>query len=496
MKIRLLSTLLLAGSLYATAQPKLIKDINPLGDSYPGWVTGFGNRVAFFADNGTDGYELWSYDTAANLQYNINPGSSSGGWATNHLKMAATSNYLYFPADNGSTGMELYRWNATNAPELAADVNSSGSGNVSEVYAHDGRIYFTATTPANGTEMWSYTTSNGYTQRLTDIVTGAGSSNPNGYIAFKDKIYFTATSASTGAELYSYNPANNTIANVIDINAGIGGSSPQGFIVANNKLYFSAYTPSFGRELYVFDGTNLQRLTNIDNSGLDGVVTVAPGQTQFIWYNNKIYFAGDDGVSGSHFYEYNPMNGVAMKVYNINPGGPSNPQNFTYYAGKIFFSADDGTHGEELWMFNGNSSPVMVADLDTTVGSSPMNLLRWGTKLYFTAFTLPTGSELFVLSDSAALNIQQASWTADIKVYPNPTNANATIAVTLKESTSFGYIITDMAGKVISSKEPAQYNTGENILNINLQSAPTGTYIYKLHDGEGRIMASGKILKQ
>jgi hypothetical protein len=59
--------------------------------------------------------------------------------------------------------------------------------------------------------------------------------------------------------------------------------------------------------------------------------------------------------------------------------------------------------------------------------------------LYFTAFTLPTGSELFVLSDSAALNIQQASWTADIKVYPNPTNANATIAVTLKESTSFGY---------------------------------------------------------
>jgi hypothetical protein len=53
-----------------------------------------------------------------------------------------------------------------------------------------------------------------------------------------------------------------------------------------------------------------------------------------------------------------------------------------------------------------------------------------------------------------------------------------------------------MAGKVISSKEPAQYNAGENILNINLQSAPTGTYIYKLHDGEGRIMASGKILKQ
>ncbi|OSZ81711.1 hypothetical protein CAP35_00125 [Chitinophagaceae bacterium IBVUCB1] len=496
MKIRLLSTLLLAGSITALAQPKLIKDINPLGDSYPGWVTGFGSRVAFFADNGTDGYELWAYDTAANLQYNINPGASSGTWATNHMKMAASGNYLYFPADNGTTGLELYRWNGNNAPELATDVNSGGSSNVTEVYANDGRIYFTANTPANGTELWSYTTNSGYTQRLTDIVTGSGSSNPYGYIAFKDKIYFGATATTTGAELYSYNPVNNTVSIAFDINTGLGGSSPQGFMVANNKLYFSAYTPAFGRELYVFDGTNIQRLTNIDNSGLDGVVTVSPGQTQFIWYNNKIYFAGDDGVSGSHLYEYNPGNGVAMKVFNINPGGASNPQNFTYYAGKIFFSADDGTHGEELWMFNGKTSPTMVADLDTTVGSSPMNMLRWGTKLYFSAFTLPTGSELYVLSDSAALGIQHISFDAAVTAFPNPTTGDANIKLTLGKDAQIAYTITDISGRLIQNGAATTYAKGEHMININLQSVPAGTYIYKLQGADGNMLATGKIQKQ
>ncbi len=35
MKIRLLSTILLSGSLFASAQTRMIADINPNGDSYP-----------------------------------------------------------------------------------------------------------------------------------------------------------------------------------------------------------------------------------------------------------------------------------------------------------------------------------------------------------------------------------------------------------------------------------------------------------------------------
>ncbi len=499
MKIRLLSTLLLAGSLYATAQPTLIKDINPSsGDAYPSWVSGFGNKVVFFADNGTDGYELWAYDTAASLQYNINPGAASGGFLIFNSKMAQSGSHIYFPADNGANGLELFRWNGTNAPELATDVTPSGSSSVSEVYAHDGRVYFSATTPANGSELWSYTTSSAYTQRLTDISTGIGNSNPYGFIAYKDKIYFTATSTTMGAELYSYNPTTNTVSNVLDINAGLGSSSPQGFIVANNKLYFSAYTNSFGRELYVFDGINLQRLTNIDNSNLDGVPPVAINQVQLIWFKNKIYFAGDDGLSGPEFYEYNPANGVASKVYSINPTGSSNPQHFTYYGGKIFFTADDGTHGEELWKFDGNLAPAMVADIDTNigVGSSPANLLRWGTRLYFSAYTVTSGTELYRLTDSVALSVQNISFEGNVTVFPNPTTGNTNIKLDVGKDTQLSYTVADISGRLVYNSAVAKYTKGNNIIEINLQAAAAGTYIYKLHDAKGRLMASGKIQKQ
>lgn len=500
MKIRLLSTILLSGSLLASAQTRMVKDINTSGDANPMWLTGFGNRVLFFADDGVNGGELWAYDTAAKLKYDINPGMASSATWYNYRHMAVSGGKVFFPADNGSSGTELFMWGGNDSipPALAADIYPGiSSSDINEVYTFGDKIYFAAYTSAYGNELYSYNVSDGYTQRLTDLIAGGGGSFPANFIAYKDKLYFSA-SGGTGNELYAYNPVTNTTALVADIYTGAGNSYPHGFTVINNKLYFSAYTATYGRELYSFDGTNVMRHTNIDNSGGDGVVSVNNGQTQLISFKNKIYFNGYDGTSGSQLYQFNPTNGVASKVFDINPSGTSSPQDFVYYGGKIFFSADDGTNGFEVWSYDGTNAPMMVADIESGVGSGsyPSNFLRWGTNLYFSAYTSATGTEMYILSDSAALNVKNTRFDAAVKVFPNPTANTATIQVSSNSNLQLGYVVTDITGKTIVRSEVKAYNAGTNNITIELGNQPAGMYQYRLFDAAGTMMSAGNIQKQ
>ena len=91
------------------------------------------------------------------------------------------------------------------------------------------RLYFGAYNTANGNELWSYNLTDGYLQRLTDLMPGNGSSFPTNFVAYKDKLYFMATTmVQTASELYAYTPASNTVAMVADIYAGIGQQLPSG----------------------------------------------------------------------------------------------------------------------------------------------------------------------------------------------------------------------------------------------------------------------------
>jgi len=502
MKIRLLSTILLSGSLFASAQTKMVADINPTGDSNPMWLTGFGNRVIFFADNGVNGGELMAYapsDTAAKLIYDLNPGAAGSVSWYNNRKMAIGGGKLYFPADNGNTGAELFVWGGVDsvAPVLAAEINPSfGGSDISELYVMGDRLYFGAYNTANGNELWSYNLTDGYLQRLTDLIAGNGSSFPANLTAYKDKLYFTASNGTTGYELYAYTPSSNSTTLVADIYTGGFSSSPQGLTVINNKLYFSAYTATFGRELYSFDGTNLMRHTNIDNGSGDGVTQINNGDLQLVSYKNKIYFAGNDGLSGNQLWQFNPANGVASKVYDINPTGSSNPQNFAFYAGKIFFSADDGTNGDELWSYDGVSTPKLVADIEANQGSFPANLQRIGTSMYFSAYTLDKGTELYQLKDSAALNIQNTRFDATVKVFPNPTTNTATIQVSSNNAMQLAYVVTDITGKTIARGDVKSYTAGVNNISVDLSNAAAGVYLYRLTDATGAMMAAGNIQKQ
>src|SRR5690606_17690259 len=68
-------TLVVALAAFSARSQFLVEDINPGGNhSYPMEITPVGSAVYFTADNGSDGNELWMYDGSSTTLIDINPG--------------------------------------------------------------------------------------------------------------------------------------------------------------------------------------------------------------------------------------------------------------------------------------------------------------------------------------------------------------------------------------------------------------------------------------
>jgi ELWxxDGT repeat protein len=78
--------------------------------SAPFRFTVFGNRLVFVANNGTTGWELWSYDGQSVRQAaDINPFPAQPDFSRAPNYLMVFQNELIFSADDGKTGIELWR---------------------------------------------------------------------------------------------------------------------------------------------------------------------------------------------------------------------------------------------------------------------------------------------------------------------------------------------------------------------------------------------------
>lgn len=148
----------------------LLVDINPgLADSSPSDFAAFNNLLYFRADDGAgNGFELWVYDptqaisvgTNPKMLADINPGTGSGSPS----RLTGFNNLLYFRANDGvGNGNELWVYDPAQAvsagtnPRLVADINP-GAGNSSPDLLSGvellGRLYFKADDGSTGNELW------------------------------------------------------------------------------------------------------------------------------------------------------------------------------------------------------------------------------------------------------------------------------------------------------------------------------------------------------
>src|SRR5205085_876186 len=113
---------------------------------------------------------------------------------------------LYFRANDGANGYELWRSDGTAAGiSLVEDILPGGGGsNLSNLTDVGGTLYFSAYDGANGTELWRSDGTAAGTLLVADLIPGSGDGSLAGLTAIGDTVFFAMTDATRGRELWDF----------------------------------------------------------------------------------------------------------------------------------------------------------------------------------------------------------------------------------------------------------------------------------------------------
>lgn len=463
--------------------------------SYPLYLTEFNGKPYFFANEPTKGYELRTINSsgAPVLVHDLYPLTTSCTAPGFNKPTGILNGKLYFTADNGLTGYELFVYDGTNAPTLAQDIVLGSAGSSPDDYAAlNGKLYFRATDNVYGYELWQYDPVTTNTTRLSDLCAGIDSSLTGGIIAYNNKLVFAADSGKGNTELFQYDPASGNISLVADIYPGTLPSAPKHFIIIGTTLYFTANNGNHGRELFMYDGVNApQRISDIAGGSTSAFASY--NEPMIAPFAGKIYVAARDTFT----YNYNIFSidgsNNATLAATINNTNNSQPSWLTPYAGKLYLTAYNDTTGFELWTIDSSNKAALAFELCATSGSSdPEQLLVIGNDLFFRANEcLGAGSEIFRY-DYKSVGVENVKYSNALLIYPNPAETVATLQLKLNTATELLVQLTDMTGRIVYNNNQ-HLQSGTQTINIPVFELPSGNYIYHIYSTDGNTRLNGKL---
>jgi ELWxxDGT repeat protein/VCBS repeat-containing protein len=449
---------------YALSSVPVLFDLNPSGASAPAEFIEIGGVTYFVAANGTNGRELWKSDgtpqgTTMLVDINVGAGSS------NPNSLVNVNGVLYFAANDGVNGNELWRSDGTVAgTQMVRDLFSGtysvgyqsfpNSSNPTQLTNVGGKLFFTARNGVSGIELWSSDGTSDGTAMVRNIrpdVEGAApsSANPTQLTNFNGTLYFTADDGVHGRELWKSDGSEAGTLLVKDIHAGTyeftpsgGGASetrpnaanPALLRVLDGVLYFVANDGTHGAELWKSDGTEAG--TALVEDIRPGTASAFTSSSQMVVVGDLLLFSANNGVHGDELWRSDGTAAGTSLVKDVTPGAAGNLSYFgslTAIDGVLYFAGDDGVHGKELWKSDGTEAgTMMIADVwtgnftaaeDPNQGphaSFPSYFANVGGTLYFSAYTKPTGRELWQYTPAAGASIvADAIPGPDGGLYPN-----------------------------------------------------------------------------
>ncbi len=387
------SAVLVSGA--ASQDAQLVKDIRPGGgNSNPSEFLAVGGKVYFAANDGDKGNELWVSDGTEDGTVRVRD-IDSGGDNSNPGELYHWNGVIYFAASGGGKGRELWKSDGTEDGTVRLkDINSNGDSNPREFTEFIDSLYFTATNQNFGRELWRTDGTSGGTERASDINPGIFDSDPEQLTATTIELLFSAQTQSMGRELFKVfrDDDDDKLQFVKDIN-NLENSQIDNLTALNSLLIFSAKGVSGGNEPWVSDGTggDTKILKNIDDGGSGS----NPGN--FLRIGNTVFFAADDGERGMELYATNGTTESTGRVKNINSGGAdSSPMHLEESGGILYFSAKGEGAGRELWRSDGTEEGTyLVKDIRPNGASDPEEIVAFGTGVAFIANDGETGRELW-----------------------------------------------------------------------------------------------------
>ena len=363
--------------------------------------------------------------------------------------MVTMGGNLYFVADDGSSGEELWRSDGTlggtymvsDITPAACDTCLNPGTDFGEIVAGDNKIFFSA---AAGTdpirELYVSDGTHTGTQKITETfecVTGLSATYPEftytgvnsitvvpaSEVGF-DTAYFSAFQCSyerfvcAGEEPHFSDGTEQGTYQLIDLKSGstdlaspgggsvvadLEGSKPSDFMKVGNRIFFSAdsdqgaTTSNVGRELFSLDLSSLFGTVSLVKDINEGSQDSSP--SSFEAMGGTLFFTADDGISGTELWKSDGTYAGTTIVSNIAANeSDSWPQELVAIGNELFFSATDGNSGHELWKSDGTySGTTLVKDIRPGVmGSGLMRLTAMGGKLFFPASDGIHGNEMWM----------------------------------------------------------------------------------------------------
>ena len=392
-------TLLLSSTMCTMAQTtvNLVKDINPGNSgSGPRSMIEYNGYIYFTADDGIHGLELWRTDgTTAGTTLVKDIRTGSGGSSIFYLTVF--NGKLYFSATTDEYGTELWVSDGTSeGTTLFKDINPSGNAQPQHLVVFNNRLFFVANDGTHGQELWSTDGTAAGTELFLDINTGWTGSDIYSTGVFQNHLYFSASTSSAGTELWRTDGTTAGTGLFLDINVGTSSSSPRNFKTIGNKMYFIAGTNTHGHEPWVTDGTSAGTMLLYDVYD----ATESSNVGEFFEYNGMVYFGGREGANTAAFYVTNGEPSGTTRIFTQN-GVTYSPSSFVLYDGKMFFRWGTQNLGTQLFVSDGTASGTTphTQPTITSMMNSATTLLVFNNKLFFGAkYDDAIGQELYVLS--------------------------------------------------------------------------------------------------
>ena len=453
---------------------RLVKNLNPEGYTTldeDGRMTSFKNEVYFSSFDADHGFELWKSDGTSEgtkLIRDIYPGSQSSIRNIFYFNpFFPTSEYLYFLAEDGIHGEELWVTDgSTDGTSLVKDIlpgqGNSGADFVTEL---NDEIYFKAWDGASPA-LWKTNGSANGTQKIYEL------EDFNKLTKVNNKLILFGNYSNESAP-FDLLSSDGTAAGTIHLKkfGGLLDSEARYMDILNDELYFRAITPDdYRRTIYKTDGT-LEGTAEIFDSN-------SAGTNMNINYvttcGDYIYFlVGENIYRSTQLWRTAGTKESTLQLISEGDEVIHTMNTITCLDNTLYFSDDYPKN--EIWQSSGTPSTTRKISylVDGKVPDEDFRVIRLttsGNVLYIEAETTEHGLELYSVKMGELATLpdpgEEPSFSTDFKIdITNETCAgkgNGMIKIESSETAQF----------VIDLNEETYYFNSEYIID----QLSAGTY--------------------